>query len=359
MHTSIVRPTGALLVLFVLIMSPFSATYAEAQSRSYRDWQTYVRNSSEGDTNQSEQESVTARRGTSSTVQRKINDLDDDPVKEIPIPILLGVSLKQIYSDFGDPRGGGTREHEGQDILAPRGAYIVSPTEAVVLRTGNGDSSGKYVYTANPGDETFVYMHLDDVADGIKAGTVLKKGDLIGYVGDTGNAKGGVTHLHFEIREGREATDPFPRLEGEFTLKERMAALTEILKDSDDEEDEAEALLQTYRGLFVAAAAQGIDIPEAVEDALGTAGAIGTVATGFLRDLTLGSQGQDVVALQTFLIAEDKGAKADALASAGATGYFGAMTQAALVEYQAAAGVSPASGYFGPLTRAHIASRAN
>ena len=350
------RSVGALLVLFVVIMSPFSASYAEAQTRSYRDWQSYVRNSSEGGANDSEQEAVTTRRGTTSSVQRKINDLDNDPVEKIPIPILLGVSLKQIYSDFGDPRGGGTREHEGQDILAPRGAYIVSPTEAVVLRTGNGDSSGKYVYTANPGDETFIYMHLDDIADGVKAGTVLKKGDLIGYVGDTGNAKGGVTHLHFEIREGREATDPFPRLEGEFTLKERMAALTEILKDSDDEEEEAEMLLKNYRGLFVAAAAQDIDIPEAVEDALGATGA---VAIGFLRDLTLGSQGQDVIALQTFLIAQDTGIKADALAGAGATGYFGPMTQAALVEYQAAAGVSPSSGYFGPLTRAHIAPLAN
>ncbi|MES2931560.1 MAG: peptidoglycan DD-metalloendopeptidase family protein [Patescibacteria group bacterium] len=349
------RSVGALLVLLVLVMSPFLASSAEAQSRSYRDWQSYVRNSSEGDANDSEQEAVTTRRGTSSSVQRKINDLDNDSVEEIPIPILLGVSLKQIYSDFGDPRGGGTREHEGQDILAPRGAYIVSPTEAVVLRTGNGESSGKYVYTANPGDETFIYMHLDDIADDIKAGVVLKKGDLIGYVGDTGNAKGGVTHLHFEIREGRKATDPYPRLEGEFTLKERMAALTEILKDSDDEEDEAEALVKMYRGLFVAAVAQGIDIPEAIEDALGT---VGAVATGFLRDLTLGSQGDDVIALQAFLIAEDKGAKADALSAAGATGYFGPMTQAALIEYQTAVGISPASGYFGPLTRARIAAGA-
>jgi len=356
MQSRIIRSGGALFLLVALIMSPILASSAEAQTRSYRDWGSYYRTTSEGSSDEQAEEQATMRRGTSSSVQKKINALDDDPVEEIPIPILLGVSLNQITSDFGDPRGGGTREHEGQDILAPRGAYIVSPTDAVVLRTGNGESSGKYVYTANPGDETFVYMHLDDIADGIKAGVVLKPGDLIGYVGDTGNAKGGVTHLHFEIREGRKATDPYERLEGEFSLKDRMEALTEILKDSDDEEDEAEALVQTHRGLFVAAVAQGIDIPEAIEDALGTAGTIGAAATGFLRDLTLGSQGQDVVALQAFLIAEDKGARADALATAGATGYFGAMTQAALVEYQLAVGIGPASGYFGPLTRAHIAA---
>ena len=338
MHVPILRSLGAFLALFAVLVSSFPVFTAEAQSRSYGD------------------QDSSSRRGVSATTQKKIRALDNNSVEELSIPILLGVSLKQIYSDFGDPRGGGTREHEGQDLLAPRGAYIVSPTEAVVLRAGNGESSGKYVYTANPGGETFVYMHLDNIADDVKAGAVLKKGDLIGYVGDTGNAKGGATHLHFEIREGRNATDPYPRLKGEFTLKERMAALTKILKDSEDEEEEADALVKAYRGLFVAALAQDIDIPEAVEDILSTSSA---VATGFVRDLTLGSQGADVVALQTFLIAEDKGAKADTLSSAGATGYFGSMTQAALIEYQLAAGISPASGYFGSLTRARMAAGAN
>lgn len=359
MQSPILRSGGALFLLLAFSVSPFAAASAEAQSRSYRDWSSYFRNSSEGSTDEEVEERATTRRGTSSTVQRKINDLDDDPVEEIPIPILLGVSLNQITSDFGDPRGGGTREHEGQDIIAPRGAYIVSPTDAVVLRTGNGESSGKYVYTANPGDETFVYMHLDDIADGIKAGVVLEPGDLIGYVGDTGNAKGGVTHLHFEIREGREATDPYDRLEGEFSLEDRMEAIEKILEDADDEEEEAEKLVASYRGLFVAAAAQGIELHDAIIDALGTAGTAGAVATGFVRDLTLGSTGADVMALQAFLIAEGKGPRATALAGAGATGYFGAMTQAALSEYQGAVGISPASGYFGPLTRAHIALQAN
>ena len=358
MQSSILRSGGALLLLIALAMGPFMAPSAEAQSRSYRDWSSYLRNTSEGDIDEDTEERVTTRRGTSSSVQRKINDLDDDPVEEIPIPILLGVSLNQITSDFGDPRGGGTREHEGQDIIAPRGAYIVSPTEAVVLRTGTGSSAGKYVYTANPGDETFVYMHLDDIADGIKAGTVLEPGDLIGYVGDTGNAKGGVTHLHFEIREGREATDPYERLEGEFPLKDRMESIEKILDDADDEDEEAAKLVASYRGLFVAAAAQGIELHDALADALGTAGTVGAVATDFVRDLALGSTGQDVVALQAFLIAEGKGPRATALAGAGATGYFGAMTQAALAEYQGSVGISPTSGYFGPLTRAHIALQA-
>lgn len=357
MYISFLQKGTSLLALSVLLLSPIAASTAEAQSRSssYQNWRDYMQRSSEGNIDEEVEERATYRRGVSSSIQRKINDLDDDAVKKMPIPILLGLSLNQVYSDFGDPRGGGTREHEGQDFIAPRGAYIVSPTEAVVTRTGKGESAGTYVYTANPGRETFAYMHLDDIADGIKAGTVLKEGDLIGYVGDTGNAKGGVTHLHFEIRDGREATDPHPRLAGEFSLEQRMEALTRILEDSDDEEEEAEKLVASYRGLFVAAVAQDIDIPEAIEDIIGTGGAL-AVATGFTRDLTIESTGQEVVALQTFLIAQNKGVKAQALAGAGATGYFGAMTAAALAEYQLAVGVSPASGYFGPLTRARIAS---
>lgn len=325
----------------------FPVLTVEAQYRS--------RYSQEGSGDSEAREEAASRRGVSSATRKAIDSLGDDPVKEFPIPVLLGVSLRQVYSDFGDPRSDGSRSHEGQDILAPRGSYIVSPTEAVVIRTGTGSSAGKYVYTANPGDETFVYMHLDDIADGIKAGTKLKKGDLIGYVGDTGNAKGGVTHLHFEVREGRKALDPYPRLSGEFTLKERIAAITDILEDSDDEEDEAEALVKGYRALFIAAVADGIELPDAIEDAMPAAVAGGTA--GFARDLDLRSSGEDVAALQTFLIAQKAGSSAKTLAETGATGYFGALTQAALAEYQAKEGITPSVGYFGAKTRAYIAAK--
>lgn len=79
----------------------------------------------------------------------------------------------------------------------------------------------------------------------------------------------------------------------------------------------------------------------------GAAGAR-TTATPFTRDLTVGSQGADVIALQTWLI--DRGYAIPA----GATGYFGAQTQGVLARYQAASGISPAAGYFGPITRANL-----
>ena len=362
------RIIGSVALGALICMQIAPSAYAQRYDRDdwMRYWQQYQnysrgewQRSNEGDVDEEIEERSISRRGVSSGTQRKINALDDDPVENLPIPILLGVAKANIYSDFGDPRDGGDREHEGQDILAPKGAYIVSPTEAVVIRVGEGSSAGNYVYTANPGGETFAYMHLDEIADGLSSGDELEPGDLIGYVGNTGNAMGGVTHLHFEIRDGREATDPYPRLTREFTAKERIDALEQILEDSDDEEEEAEGLVSAHRAFFVAARAQGIALPDAIEEALGTVpvGASGAVSGSFTRDLTLGSQGADVTALQTLLISANTGSAARELATAGATGYFGALTQRALAEYQAAKGISPAAGYFGALSRAHFAAR--
>ena len=71
------------------------------------------------------------------------------------------------------------------------------------------------------------------------------------------------------------------------------------------------------------------------------------------RNLTVGSIGDDVRQLQSFLINQNGGSttRAQALANVGATGYFGSLTRAALAEYQAANGVVPSAGYFGPVTR--------
>ncbi|GMU74363.1 MAG: hypothetical protein AMXMBFR44_5600 [Candidatus Campbellbacteria bacterium] len=77
----------------------------------------------------------------------------------------------------------------------------------------------------------------------------------------------------------------------------------------------------------------------------------------YLRNLTVGDDGGDVLALQNFLIAQNKGPAAQALAAHGATGYFGPLTRAALAEYQAALKIDPAVGYFGPITRGVIAGQ--
>ncbi len=278
-------------------------------------------------------------RRTSSTISSRINNLDDDKVENLPVPILFGITPTNLTRNFGDPRSDG-RIHEGLDIMAPLGAPIVSPTEAVVIRVGNGDSAGNYVYTANPGDETFAYMHLDEIAD-IDEGDELKKGDLIGYVGNTGNASGGATHLHFEIRYDHEATDPYPRLTRIFPLADKIEYLENImndLNDTDDEEDLARAMVALYSKELLQAQALNIPLPEVVAKELLKKTIV--VASSITRTLRLGSVGDDVKLLQSTL-----GITAD--------GSFGPKTEAAVKAFQASKGLVP-DGVFGPISRAAL-----
>jgi hypothetical protein len=290
-----------------------------------------------------------------SSLRRKINKLDDDRVANVPVPILFGVTPDNITSDFGDPRGGGARKHEGQDIMAPRGAPIVTPTEAVVIREGYGDSSGNYVYTANPGGETFAYMHLDKPSD-LDEGDELSKGDLIGYIGNTGNASGGVTHLHFEIHDDDgDPQDPYKRLQSIFPIADKIKYVEEILNNADDQKKLAEFIVTMYRKELYLAKSLNIVLPDAIEAALPTASFVPPVTTSLGNsnlDLRLGSRGAAVVNLQKFLLTKNAGVNNRIVAD----GVFGLMTERALIDYQSSAGINPANGYYGPITRAYISS---
>ncbi len=293
---------------------------------------------------------------------RAINRLDDDIVEDLFVPLLFGIKLNSIVSDFGDPRGGGTREHEGQDLIAPLGTPIVTPTEAVVTRIGTGESAGKYVYTRNPGGETFRYMHLDAFAD-IDEGDVLEAGDFIGTVGDTGNAMGGVAHLHFEIRD-EEALDPYPRITVELTLKEKMELVERMFENLDDADEVAEFLTTSHTADFRTALNAGYDLPEEITEALEERGIVSvadlvaqleriidSIPTVVTSELTLGSQGTSVSLMQTYLIFTQTGPAVTVLKSAGATGYYGPVTAAAIREYQTSAKL-PVTGVYDVATRA-------
>ncbi len=294
----------------------------------------------------------------SSELQQKIAALGSVAAAAVTMPVLFGVAPSNLTPNFGDLRDGGTRTHEGEDIMAVKGTPIVSPTPAVVLRTGVGASEGNYVYTANPGGETFVYMHLDRVGEGVASGVVLAEGALIGYVGNTGNAAGGPAHLHFEIHNSSGTpVDPYLRLTSELPLQSKITDLATILTQTTDATALAQLLVTNFRSTFVAARTAGINLPIVINDALTlvpipTASASArTLPTG---ELDLGSSGSAVSTLQHYLIQAASGPAAVRLGSAGATGSFGPITQAALAEYQLAVGISPASGYYGAATRAYV-----
>jgi len=110
-------------------------------------------------------------------------------------------------NDWGFPRSGG-RAHEGNDLFAPRGTPVRAPS-AGVASYATGAIGGKQFRLV--GDDGTVYLgsHLD----GFGATGRVAAGDVIGYVGNSGNAAGSRTHLHFEVHpDGGAAMNPFPLL---------------------------------------------------------------------------------------------------------------------------------------------------
>lgn len=140
------------------------------------------------------------------------------PVKKITPPVIASVDAglvfpvadhgpEHVISVFGDKRGK-SRLHQGIDIKAPRGTDVVATIDGFVERIKNGGSGGKCVYLRGRTGRLFYYAHLDDID--VEEYTAVRAGEVLGQVGDTGNAKGTTPHLHFEVMvgKGKEAVDP-------------------------------------------------------------------------------------------------------------------------------------------------------
>ena len=119
---------------------------------------------------------------------------------------LRGGPAAALRDSFDEPRGGGTRRHEAIDISAPRGTPVVAVEDGRVLRLHTSRAGGLTVYHLDPsGRYTYYYAHLDGYAPGLADGQALRRGDVLGYVGTTGNAPPGAPHLHFAVYR---RTDP-------------------------------------------------------------------------------------------------------------------------------------------------------
>ena len=106
----------------------------------------------------------------------------------------------------------GGRLHEGIDIFAPHGTPVRSTTEGVVARIGRNRLGGMVISIIGPGGQRHYYAHLSRFAD-LRRGQRIAAGTVIGYVGNTGNARGTPPHLHYGIYVGRGAINPFPLLQ--------------------------------------------------------------------------------------------------------------------------------------------------
>jgi peptidoglycan LD-endopeptidase LytH len=121
---------------------------------------------------------------------------------------VAGSEPGQIISRFGDPRDGGRRQHLGIDIAAPRGTPALAAEDATVMRVGESRLGGKVVWLLTDSGLALYYAHLDRQL--VREGQRVARGDRVGLVGDTGNARGTRPHLHFEVQALGTHHDPEP-----------------------------------------------------------------------------------------------------------------------------------------------------
>ena len=129
------------------------------------------------------------------------------PVKDIQV--------QQITDTWGAARSAG-RRHQGVDIFAKRGTPVLSTTQGIVRKVGTNNLGGKVVWVTGPALSSHYYAHLDDYAANIQAGDWVEVGTVLGYVGNSGNAKGTPPHLHYGIYlKAQGAVNPYPYLKGD------------------------------------------------------------------------------------------------------------------------------------------------
>ncbi len=142
---------------------------------------------------------------------RTMWELSRMPTPEaLPMPV-EDVAAARVADSYGAPRGR-DRSHEGVDIFATRGTPVLSATRGVVVSIRETGLGGRQLWVLGPARERHYYAHLDDWAEGLAVGAVVWPGDLLGSVGDTGNARGTPPHLHYGIYGADGAYNPLPLL---------------------------------------------------------------------------------------------------------------------------------------------------
>jgi murein DD-endopeptidase MepM/ murein hydrolase activator NlpD len=118
--------------------------------------------------------------------------------RDLMLPV-QGLKREQLQDTFNETRGS-SRKHEALDILAPRNTPVCAVEDGTVAKLFFSDAGGITIYQFDPTTNyAYYYAHLERYADGLKEGDQLKRGQIIGYVGTTGNAPRDTPHLHFAI----------------------------------------------------------------------------------------------------------------------------------------------------------------
>ena len=127
----------------------------------------------------------------------------------LPVPV-QGIDPGQLADTWGGARSEG-RRHEGIDIFARRGTPVIASTHGLIVRKGLNRLGGRMVGVLGPAGWYHYYAHLDEWS-ALGIGDWVEPGWVLGYVGDSGNAKGTPTHLHYGIYVEGQARNPYPLL---------------------------------------------------------------------------------------------------------------------------------------------------
>ncbi len=145
----------------------------------------------------------------------------------MPAPAALampvnGVRPQAIRDTWHASRSEG-RKHEGIDIFARRGTAVRAATEGIVLRVGSNRLGGQVVWVLGPGSQRHYYAHLDRFSD-VAPGMRVEQGRVLGYVGNTGNARTTPPHLHYGVYGLDGPLNPYPLLKNGSPAQEAAAA---------------------------------------------------------------------------------------------------------------------------------------
>lgn len=121
---------------------------------------------------------------------------------ELMVPV-QGVHPSLVKDSFTAGRGGG-RTHDAVDIMAPRGTPVLAADDGRILKLRQNEAGGITIYQLDEGSRfVYYYAHLERYRRGLAEGEKVRQGDLLGYVGTSGNAPDNLPHLHFQVMKYR------------------------------------------------------------------------------------------------------------------------------------------------------------
>ncbi|GEM_PF-3956527 len=238
---------------------------------------------------------------------------------------IVAISVTAIAAIIGTPQFG---QELTAGALTPSGATVTYQWQSATT------SGGTYTDISGATSDTYT----------------LVTGDAAKYLKVAATGTGGYSDTATSAATAVVAAAHHSRNGGGGTVTLPAAPLT-----TEQLQTTVDSLIARINALIAQAKALGIQLQQGTGNLLTGSGGAGTpiVLSGVLRPLLLGSIGNDVKALQNFLISQNKGSAAENLKRHGATTIFGPLTRAALAEFQRSVGL-PATGYFGSLTKAYL-----